>query len=61
MKISKDIEELFDLESARKANEIDECNDCFSCDCYDPDLGCTMPSIHKDYACSLYNNGEPQC
>lgn len=24
---------------------------CFACDCYDPDLGCTMPSIDRSYAC----------
>lgn len=23
------------------------------CDCYDEDMGCTMPSIDKSYACPL--------
>lgn len=26
---------------------------CLSCDCHDPDMGCTMPSIDKSYACPL--------
>lgn len=26
---------------------------CYSCDCYDEDFGCTMPSIDKSYACPL--------
>lgn len=29
-------------------------NECLRCDCYDEDVGCTMPSIDKCYACSLY-------
>lgn len=29
-------------------------NECLKCDCYDEDVGCTMPSIDKCYACSLY-------
>lgn len=29
-------------------------NPCLGCDCYDPDMGCTMPSLDLDYACSLY-------
>lgn len=28
-------------------------NKCLSCDCYDEDVGCTMPSIDW-YACPLY-------
>ena len=28
-------------------------NECLKCDCYDEDVGCTMPSIDKCYACSL--------
>lgn len=27
--------------------------ECAMCTCYDEDLGCTMPSIDMDYACSL--------
>ncbi len=27
--------------------------DCLNCDCYDPDMGCTMPSVDKSYACLL--------
>jgi hypothetical protein len=26
---------------------------CLNCDCYDPDLGCTMPSVDRGYACPL--------
>lgn len=26
---------------------------CLTCDCYDSDMGCTMPSVDKAYACSL--------
>ena len=29
-------------------------NECLKCDCYDEDVGCTMSSIDKCYACSLY-------
>lgn len=29
-------------------------NPCLDCDCYDPDMGCTMPSLDLDYACSLH-------
>ena len=29
-------------------------NECTNCDCYDPDMGCTMPSIDRQYACPLY-------
>lgn len=31
-------------------------SDCIYCDCYDPDLGCTMPSVDKSYACPLFND-----
>ena len=27
--------------------------ECNNCDCYDPDFGCTMPSIDKWYACPI--------
>lgn len=27
--------------------------ECLRCDCYDPDMGCTMPSVDKWYACPL--------
>ena len=27
--------------------------DCLNCDCYNPDMGCTMPSVDKSYACLL--------
>ena len=26
---------------------------CMDCDAYDCDFGCTMPSIHKWYACPI--------
>ena len=29
-------------------------NECLKCDCYDEDVGCTMPSIDECYTCSLY-------
>lgn len=29
-------------------------NECYTCDCYDPDLGCTMPDLDKEYACAIY-------
>lgn len=28
-----------------------EKNPCLSCGCYDPDMGCTMPSVDRCYAC----------
>lgn len=28
-------------------------NECLDCDCYDGDMGCTMPSIDQSYACPL--------
>ena len=31
-------------------------NPCLYCDCYEPDMGCTMPSIDKWYACPLEAN-----
>lgn len=31
-------------------------NPCYGCDCYDPDMGCTMPSVDRSYACSLEND-----
>lgn len=35
-----------------------EVNECLTCDAYDPDLGCTMPSLHLSYACPLEENDE---
>lgn len=32
--------------------------DCFDCDCYDPDMGCTMPSIDLSYACPLSSDDD---
>ena len=31
-------------------------NPCLRCTCYDPDMGCTMPSYDKWYACPEYDN-----
>lgn len=28
-------------------------NPCLDCDCYDPDMGCTMPGTDRWYACPL--------
>ncbi|MBQ8731575.1 MAG: hypothetical protein IJY82_01930 [Oscillospiraceae bacterium] len=30
-----------------------EKNPCLDCGCYDPDMGCMMPSVDKCYACPL--------
>lgn len=30
-------------------------NPCINCDCNDEELGCTMPSLDKSYACTLEN------
>ena len=30
-----------------------ETNPCIGCDCYDADMGCTMSSIDRAYACLL--------
>lgn len=30
--------------------------ECFDCDCYDSDFGCTMPSIDLSYACLLFSD-----
>ena len=30
-----------------------ETNPCFGCGCYDPDMGCSMLSVDKIYACPL--------
>lgn len=35
--------------------EVNPCYEC-GCDCYDADMGCTMPSIDKSYACPLEND-----
>lgn len=35
-----------------KEREVNPCYEC-GCDCYDADMGCTMPSIDKSYACPL--------
>ena len=29
-------------------------DECLKCGCYDEDVGCTMASIDKCYACPLY-------
>ena len=39
-------------ESQKKFNPCS----CYKCDCYDEDLGCTMPSIDRIYACVLEEN-----
>ena len=36
--------------------KINPCYEC-GCDCYDPDMGCEMPSIDRWYACQLKNDG----
>lgn len=33
-------------------------NSCFGCSCYDPDMGCTMPSQDRWYACKEYDNSD---
>jgi hypothetical protein len=33
-------------------------NPCLYCDCYDPDMGCTMSSLDRWYACPLEANEE---
>lgn len=35
--------------------DILEENECLNCGCYDSDMGCTMPSVDKEYACTLEN------
>ncbi len=35
-----------------------ETNECLTCGAYDPDLGCTMPSMHLSYACPLEEDEE---
>ena len=39
--------------------EMDEIlrDPCFTCDCYDADRGCMMPSIDLSYACPVYDDG----
>lgn len=32
-------------------------NPCFGCGCWNPDTGCTMPSIDRSYACWLEEDG----
>ncbi|MDO4318300.1 MAG: hypothetical protein Q4C48_08870 [Lachnospiraceae bacterium] len=29
-------------------------NPCYGCGCYDEDMGCSMPSCDRIYACSVY-------
>ena len=36
-------------------------NFCAKCNCYDSDLGCTMSSIDKPYACPIESVGETPC
>lgn len=33
-------------------------NPCWGCDCYDEDMGCTMSSLDRCYACPLENENE---
>lgn len=33
-------------------------NPCLDCDCYDPDFGCTMSGIDREYACPLVDDFE---
>ena len=33
-------------------------NPCLGCGCYNPDVGCTMPSHDKWYACPIYDNSK---
>lgn len=35
-----------------------EINECLTCDAYDPDLGCTMPSVDLSYACPYEEDKE---
>lgn len=28
-------------------------NECLDCDCYDEEMGCTMPDIDQSYACPV--------
>lgn len=35
-------------------------NPCLWCDCYDPDIGCTMPDIDRWYACPLQPDPGPE-
>ncbi len=35
-----------------------EVNPCLKCVCWDPDLGCAMPSIDKSYVCPLKTEEE---
>ena len=35
-------------------------NLCLSCSCYDEDLGCTMPSIDRTYACPINQHKKMQ-
>lgn len=37
---------------------IRKINPCYGCGCYDEDMGCTMPSIDREYACPLKNENE---
>lgn len=37
--------------------DINPCYEC-GCGCYDEDMGCTMPSLDKSYACPLENDEE---
>lgn len=35
-----------------------EINLCLDCDAYDSDMGCTMSSLHKWYACPIESEKE---
>lgn len=50
-------EVLFDAYKEEEQYKVDgrmSKNECLECDCYDEDVGCTMPSVDKCYACPLY-------
>lgn len=50
-----EVEKQIDFKLNRQLERIRSHNEdqCLTCDCYDPDRGCTMPSADKWYACPL--------
>jgi hypothetical protein len=34
-------------------SRVEDRNPCLYCGCYDEDMGCTMPSVDRSYACPL--------
>lgn len=32
-------------------------NSCYDCPSYDPDEGCSMPGLDREYACRLHSEG----